>query len=113
MKKGEAKKLGLRDASSQKNFPSDTFTKIYANNVGLVATNWDMSLIFGEIMGVNSDGLPVVEQKVKVNMSREFIKALRNLITTHISEYEKRFGEIEMVDISDKPLIKKMKAKKD
>ncbi|MEO6050163.1 MAG: DUF3467 domain-containing protein [Pyrinomonadaceae bacterium] len=90
----EAKKLGLRNYGSQTNIPSEHFVKIYTNNVGVSATNWDTSLIFGEIMGLDQDGEPVVEQKVKVNMTREFMKALSNLLTANVKAFEEKYGEI-------------------
>ncbi|MGB7201471.1 MAG: DUF3467 domain-containing protein [Pyrinomonadaceae bacterium] len=90
----EAKKLGLRSYRTQTNISGDNFVKIYTNNVGFGATNWDTSLIFGEIMGLDENGNPVVEQKVKVNMTREFMKALSNLLATNVKEYEEKFGEI-------------------
>jgi hypothetical protein len=45
-------------------------------------------------MGIDEKGLPIVEQKVKVNMTREFMKALSNLLATNVQEYEAKFGEI-------------------
>lgn len=90
----EAKALGLRNYGTQTNIPSENFTKIYTNNVGVSATNWDTSLIFGEIMGLGPDGEPVVEQKVKVNMTREFMKALSNLLAANVKAFEEKYGEI-------------------
>lgn len=91
----EAKKLGLRNSKDQHNALSENFVKIYANNVGIGASNWDVSITFGEILGLADDGQPVVEQKVKVNMTREFMKALSNLLVQNVKAYEEQFGEID------------------
>lgn len=90
------RKLGLKDSQDQENLASDSFVKIYANNVGVGITNWDMTLTFGEIMGKNEKGLPVIEQKVKVNMTREFMKAFSNLLIANIKVYEEKYGEINV-----------------
>lgn len=99
MEENEMQKLGLRKSGNQQNVESENFVKIYSNNVTLGASNWDMSLVFGEIAGVSEEGTPLVEQKVKVSMTREFAKALCNLLTINIQEFEKRFGEIGFVNI--------------
>jgi hypothetical protein len=95
----EAKKMGLRNAADQTNIKSDNFVKIYANNVGIGATNWDMGIVFGEILGIGDEGKPVVEQKVKINMTREFMKALSNLLSANIRAYEEKFGEISLENL--------------
>lgn len=106
MNKEEAKKLGLKSYDDQDNQPGPNFTKIYANNVGLGASNWDMNLTFGEIVGQHPDGKPMVEQKVKINMSKEFMKALSNLLSKNLEAYEQRFGEIKLIKVEDEPMEK-------
>src|SRR5258706_10415603 len=103
MEENEMQKLGLRKAVDQQIVQSENFVKVYANNVTLSASNWDMSLSFGEIIGLSEDGNPIVEQKVKVNMTREFIKALYNLLGVNIGAFEKQFGEIGFVNIDEIP----------
>jgi Protein of unknown function (DUF3467) len=97
--------LGLREQNSQISNKGDGFTKIYANNIEMNVTHWDMSLIFGEIVGEEGDK-PIVEQKVKVNMSKEFTKALLNLLTVNIAAYEKQYGEITVIPTSKTELTK-------
>ncbi len=114
MDENEVRALGLRKASDQENIKSDGFVKIYANNVGISASNWEMSLTFGEIIGTNDEGHPVVEQKVKVNMTREFVKAVSNLLATNIKAYEEKYGEVSfdsMLAIADQ-MTASAKAKK-
>ncbi len=105
MEENEMQKLGLRKAVDQQIVQSENFVKVYANNVTLSASNWDMSLSFGEIIGLSEDGNPIVEQKVKVNMTREFIKALYNLLGVNIGAFEKQFGEIGFVNIDEIPKL--------
>lgn len=103
MNKEEAKKLGLKRYEDQDNRPGPNFMKVYANNVGLGASQWDMNLTFGEIIGQHEDGKPIIEQKVKVNMSKEFMKALTNLLSANLAAYEKKFGVIKLIDASSIP----------
>ncbi len=95
----EAKKLGLRNAADQQNVRADNFVKVYANNVIIGATNWDMSITFGEILGLGENGQPVVEQKVKVNLTREFMKAFSNLLAANVQAYEDKFGDVDFEKI--------------
>lgn len=70
----------------------ENFIKIYSNNVTVGVSKWDINLVFGEIIGLNDEGVPIVEQSVKVNMTREFAKAVCALIKNNIEHYEKTFG---------------------
>src|SRR5437016_915601 len=73
---------------------SEDFFTIYANNVALVFSTWDLSVILGEILG-ESDGKPVVEETLKISMTREFAKVFSQILSTNIAAYEKQFGEIK------------------
>src|SRR5262245_46457594 len=103
MTKEEMNAKGLGLSVTQHNIPSPEFKKLYVNNVLLSASNWDMSLTFGEIIGIDEKGLSVVEQKVKLNLSKEFMKALSNLLSANLEKYEKAFGEIQFIDIDEMP----------
>jgi hypothetical protein len=105
MDKKEMAKRGLRNATDQQNVPSPEFKKLYVNNVIIGASNWDMNLTFGEIIGLDEKGVPVVEQKVKLNMSKEFLKAVANLLAVNVAVYEERFGEIKFIDIENMPEV--------
>lgn len=105
MNKEEMSNKGLRRSTDQTNIPSPEFKKLYVNNVLLAASNFDMNLTFGEIIGISKDGTPVVEQKVKLNMSKEFMKALGNLLAENIRLFEEDFGEIQFINIENMPNI--------
>lgn len=92
----QIKALGLKRVKDQDMYKSENFIKIYANNVQMGISMWDMHLTFGEIVD-EKDGRPQVEQKVKVNMSKEFLKALCNLMTVNIARFEERNGPIQII----------------
>lgn len=73
----------------------DYFT-VYANNLAISFTTWDMALIFGEIVGLNPEGKPMIEEIGKVIMTREFAKLVAQILSLNIVAYEKKFGPIEM-----------------
>ena len=100
MEKNKLEELGIRRADAFTNRQSESFVKIYANNVQMGVSNWDMHLFFGEIVG-EQEGRPIVEQKVKINMTKEFVKALANLLTTNIAVYEARYGPIRIDILPD------------
>lgn len=85
-------------AIDQKRFRSDDFISIYANNVAVSISVWDLSLTFGESIG-EEDGKPVIEETIKVLMSREMAKVMNRLLTHHIAEYEKKYGPINIPEI--------------
>lgn len=79
---------------------SPDFIKIYANNAQVGFSLWDMSIIFGEIVG-EQEGKAVVEQKVKVNMSKEMAKVLTIILNQNLNAYETQFGEIKLIQMTD------------
>jgi Protein of unknown function (DUF3467) len=111
MEKEEMLELGLRNVNEQKSEKSDHFTKIYANNVVMSLSLWDMSLTFGEIIGTTLEEQPIVEQKVKVNMSKEFTKALANLLSSNVASYERQYGEIKLINAEAESLGESVEVK--
>jgi Protein of unknown function (DUF3467) len=98
MEKQERLELGLRNSVEQQSEKSEKFIKIYANNVVMGLSLWDINLTFGEIIDSTLEGEPIVEQKVKINMAKEFAKALSNLLSANIAEYERHYGEIKLIN---------------
>lgn len=72
------------------------FSSIYANNVVMSISQWDVAVVFGEIAGQAPDGKSVVIQRLKVNMSKELAKVFKYLLEAHLTAYEKQFGEIQI-----------------
>lgn len=98
MEKEERLELGLRNSAEQQSEKSENFIKIYANNVVMGLSLWDINLTFGEIVDSTQEGEPIVEQKVKINMAKEFAKALSNLLSANIAVYEQQYGEIKLIN---------------
>ena len=74
------------------------FQSIYANNVTISFSSFDMSITFGEVAG-EQDGKPIVEEAIKVTLTREMGKAFSRLLTANIEAFEKSFGKIVVPDI--------------
>ena len=97
MAQNQETEKGIEMSGVRENFvDSPNFVKIYSNNIQMTITLWDMSLMFGEI-GETKDGKVTIEQKVKVNLSKEMTKALSNLLNRNLAAYESQFGEIKML----------------
>ncbi len=60
---------------------------------------WDVRLVFGEHVG-ERDGKSVVEESVRILMSREMAKVMNKLLTDQITAYEKKFGVIKIPDMT-------------
>jgi hypothetical protein len=88
-----SKNTALVNAEDQERVRGDEFFSIYANNIALGFSSWDTWLTFGEIVGVK-DGKPVIEEIVKISMTREFFKTLSQVLAVNIAAYEEQFGEI-------------------
>lgn len=71
------------------------FVSTYSNNAQLRTSNWDVSCVFGEIVGEESAGAPIIEQRVSVVMSPQHAKAFLRLLQENIRKYEEAFGEIK------------------
>ena len=77
---------------------TERFKQVYANNMQVGFSTWDLAITFGEIVG-EQDGKPVVEETVKILMTREIAKVLGTIIQSHITEYEANFGEIKLPSV--------------
>jgi hypothetical protein len=74
---------------------TERYRQLYANNMQLGFSTWDLGITFGEIVG-EKDGKPVVEETVKILMTREIGKILATLLQTHFALFEAQFGEIKL-----------------
>lgn len=75
------------------------FQTVYANNVAIGFSAFDMSITLGEIVG-EEDGKPVVEETVKVLLTREMGKVFSRLLSNNIEAFEKNFGKIIVPDVT-------------
>jgi hypothetical protein len=74
---------------------ADTFQQVYANNIQIGFSAFDMALAFGQIKG-QQDGKPVIEESVRIMLTRELTKVLVGLLINNIQAYEQEFGEIKI-----------------
>lgn len=91
----EATTVGFHSIQKFNNYPSADYKTVYANNTAAVSNFFDLSLIFGEVAGVDGDTMNV-EQKVKVAMAVPHAKLLLLLLWQQIASYETTFGEIKL-----------------
>lgn len=74
---------------------SDDFERQYANSIAVQFSPWDMSLIFGQIIG-SEDGKPIIQETIQITLTREMAKALGGLLAIHLTNYENQMGEIKL-----------------
>jgi uncharacterized protein DUF3467 len=74
---------------------SEGYHQIYANNVGINTSNWDILLEFGKIAEVSDTEIQVLNE-LGVYLGLGQAKALARTLSTQIEAYEKQIGEIPM-----------------
>ena len=74
--------------------PGEKFVRTYANAANMEVTPWDFKIVFGELK--KSEGKVVIEQSVEVTMSPQHAKALAEILSSNVREYEKNIGEIKL-----------------
>ena len=89
--------------AEQKRIRNERYTRIYANNLAVEFSIWDMSITFGEIIDGHGP-TPVIEEIVHITMSQEFAKLASQLLSANIAQYEHQFGEIEIRTPKKNPL---------
>lgn len=82
-------------ATDQIRIRTDRFRQIYANNMAVNFSSWDLGITFGEIAG-EREGKTLIEETVRVLMTKEIAKVLGIILKNHIDAYEKQFGEIRL-----------------
>lgn len=87
---------------------TERYRQLYANNMQVGFSTWDLGITFGEIIG-EQDGKPVVEETVKILMTREIAKILGNILLKHIEVFEAQFGEIKLPVLVDEVLKEETK----
>ena len=90
--------------SNEYDMVAEELVSVYANNVNLAISPWDVALNFGEILG-ERDGRPLILHKTKVSMSKELAKVLNLLLTAKLNEYEDANGVIKIPEIKIKESI--------
>jgi hypothetical protein len=80
--------------------PSADFRMIYANTVHFALLPWDLTLIFGQVIGINPHD-PYVEQRVSVTLSPLAAKLALEFLRRNIAAYEQQYGEIRLTPPSE------------
>src|SRR5438105_3925989 len=92
--------------AAQKAAPRETtkaegYFSVYANDIQMQITPWDMRLTFGELEVVTKNeptmgATPFVAVKVlgDIRISLQLTKALVKIMIDQIQQYEERFGQI-------------------
>jgi hypothetical protein len=75
------------------NTKADDYRTVYSNNVAFAVSAFDVSLIFGEIAGVEADALEVI-QRVRITMSPQQAKVLAKVLVENLKAYEEKIGVI-------------------
>jgi len=84
-------------------------SEFYVNAFTIVFTPWDLSLLFGSVelpSNVNlSGGSASVQGRVRIDaiirMSPQHAKASARALATVVEAYEKQFGTIPVVEVTD------------
>ncbi len=69
---------------------------LYANNVQIEGTFWDLKLAFGEIVKADETSL-VTRDRVTVTISPQLAKRLAKILVDNVEGYERKFGKIPEV----------------
>jgi hypothetical protein len=76
---------------------SSDFVAIYANDIQVQTSPWDLRLSLGELgdMTLNANGYVLnVRQLAEVRLSPQIAKQLVNLLVSQLQTYELQFGKI-------------------
>lgn len=86
----------VRANLNRKVVQSPTFVSLYANDVQVQTSPWDVRLILGEIAGVPTPDDPTVavRQIAELRMSPQLTKKLTIILIQQLKGYEAQFGPI-------------------
>jgi hypothetical protein len=75
---------------------SPEFKHLYVNFVQASFTPFDISLMMGEVMGLDAKGQQVINQKARVVTSAAEAKVLMFVLANTIRQWEAQFGKIAL-----------------
>lgn len=80
----------------RKTVAAENFMSIYANDIQLQTTPWDVRLIFGRIIDLPTADEPsaTIRQLAEVHMSPQMAKKVVLLLIGQLQIYEKQMGQI-------------------
>jgi hypothetical protein len=79
-------------------FRSPEFVSLYANDVQIQITPWDMRLMLGEIVDLPSVETPVakIKQLADLRLSPQLAKKPAMVMIGQLEAYEEKYGEIPL-----------------
>jgi hypothetical protein len=86
----------VRANAERRTETSPSFASLYANDVQVQTSPWDLRLIFGEIANIptKDDQAVTIKQVGEVRLSPQLAKKLTIILIEQLQGYEKRFGMI-------------------
>jgi hypothetical protein len=88
----------IRANVNRKQERSPDYFSVYANDLQMQTTPWDIRLIFGLITSVpiDSTGVVTVTQIGELRLSPQLAKLVTMVLTQQLRGYEEQFGEIPL-----------------
>lgn len=83
---------------------SADYRENYANSVQLRASLWDFFLLFGTLRQQTPEAV-TIQNFQGVYLSPQQAKALLNVLSTNVQQYESTFGEIRLEPQGDSSLV--------
>jgi len=74
---------------------TDAYRESYANSVQIRMSVWDLQLVFGTVNQVSPTEVDLNNFQA-IYMSPQQAKALHNLLSQNLAQYEKTFGKIAL-----------------
>ena len=78
------------------------YRDVYANSVQVRVSVWDFMLVFGQMHQETPEQV-TVQNSTGIYLSPQQAKALLNVLTQNVSQYEATFGEIKLEPHPGKP----------
>jgi hypothetical protein len=93
----DAARMIVRGNANRHVVASSSFVSLYANDVELQTTPWDVRLTFGELsVAPDADGVPsaLITQVGQVRLSPQIAKRVLFILAQQLQTYEAAFGPI-------------------
>jgi hypothetical protein len=87
----DAPKFAILNLAEVPTTRSPDFKVIYANNVNIGMSPWDIQMTFGKITSGNT-----IEHQITVVISPQWAKALAGVYQRVVADYESQFGKVAL-----------------
>ncbi len=74
---------------------------VYANNVAIAVSTWDVRITLNQIMGNDEERGPLVKPLLVVNMPHTTAKAFLDILGKNLGLYEKNVGTIKLLSAEE------------